>query len=75
MVDLHVFRWTPGNAQIVTDDKSGKKLPPHPSGKWVFSKTIDVQAGQHLIGADVSLLLANIARHGYHRWPDPKEHS
>ena len=33
MTELYVFRGTFGNAEMVTDDKSGKKLPPHPFGK------------------------------------------
>ena len=42
MTELYVFRGTTGHAEMVTDDKSGKKLPPHSFGEWVFSRTINV---------------------------------
>jgi hypothetical protein len=42
MTELYVFRGTTGHAEMVTDDKSGKKLPPHAFGQWVFSRTINV---------------------------------
>jgi len=42
MTELHVFRGTTGHAEMVTDDKSGKKLPSHSFGEWVFSRTINV---------------------------------
>src|SRR5271170_682539 len=62
MTELYVFRGTCGKAQMVTDDKSGKKLPPHPFGEWVFSKPINVTAETRLMGADTGRLLANIAK-------------
>jgi hypothetical protein len=36
MRELYVFRGTTGHAEMVTDDKSGKKLPSHSFGEWVF---------------------------------------
>jgi hypothetical protein len=30
MTELYVFRGTTGHAEMVTDDKNGKKLPSHP---------------------------------------------
>ncbi len=42
--------WTTGHAEMVTDDKSGKKLPPHSFGEWVFSRTINVAGETHLMG-------------------------
>jgi hypothetical protein len=50
MTELYVFRGTTGHAEMVTDDKSGKKLPPHSFGEWVFSRTINVAGETHLIG-------------------------
>jgi hypothetical protein len=51
---------------MVTDDKSGKKLPPHAFGEWVFSRTIVFNAETRLInGADCRQVLANVAKDGY----------
>jgi hypothetical protein len=33
MTELYLFRGTTGHAEMVTDDKSGKKLPPHSFGE------------------------------------------
>jgi hypothetical protein len=71
MTELYVFRGTAGKAEMVTDDRSGKKLPPHPFGKWVFSRTIDFNAETRLIGGgDCRQILANVAKDGYHHWPE-----
>ena len=71
MTKLYVFQGTCGKAQMVTDDKSGNKLPPHAFGKWVFSKTTNIEVGTRLVGAaDATQLLANIAKDGYHHWPE-----
>jgi hypothetical protein len=70
MTELYLFGGTCGKAQMITDDKSGKKLPPHPFGEWVFSKPIDVTPATHLLGYDASQLLKTIAKDGYHHWPD-----
>ncbi len=60
MTELYVFRGTTGNAEMVTDDKSGKKLPQHPFGEWVFSRTITVATETRLIGGvDCHQVLAN----------------
>src|ERR1700722_488044 len=48
MTELYVFRGTTGHAEMVTDDKSGKELPPHSFGEWVFSRTINVAGETHL---------------------------
>ena len=45
-----MFRGTTGHAEMVTDDKSGKKLPSHSFGKWVFSRTINVVTKTRLTG-------------------------
>ncbi len=71
MIELYVFRGTTGNAEMVTDDKSGNKLPRHPFGEWVFSRTIAVAAETRLIGGvDCRQVLANVAKDGYHHWPE-----
>jgi hypothetical protein len=70
MTELYVFRGTTGHAEMVTDDKSGKKLPPHSFGEWVFSRTIDVATEMRLIGGvDCRQILTNVAKDGYHHWP------
>ena len=38
MTELYVFRGTSGKAEMVTDDKSGKKLAPHSFGKRSFQE-------------------------------------
>src|SRR5580693_1541217 len=50
ITEIYVFRGSTGHAEMVTDDKSGKKLPSHPFGEWVFSRTIDVVTGTRLTG-------------------------
>jgi hypothetical protein len=70
MTELYLFRGTCGKAQMITDDRSGKKLPPHPFGQWVFSKPINVDTGTRLRGTEAGQLLANVAKDGYHHWPD-----
>jgi hypothetical protein len=71
MTELYVFRGTAGKAEMVTDDKSGKKLPPHSFGKWVFSRTIVVACETRLVGdVDCRQVLANVAKDGYHHWPE-----
>jgi hypothetical protein len=71
MTELYVFRGTTGHAEMVTDDKSGKKLPPHSFGEWVFSRTINVAGETHLIGdANCAQVLANVAKDGFHHWPE-----
>jgi hypothetical protein len=72
MAKYYVFHGTTDSAQMITDHKSGKKLPEHPVGSWVFAKEIDIQPGQHLIGASTDTIIANVAKDGYHRWPEPK---
>lgn len=70
MAEFYVFMGTTGTAQMVTDDRSGKKLPPHPAGEWVFFKTININPGDHLIGAAADSIFKNVAKDGYHRWPE-----
>ena len=57
MTELYVFRGTTGHAEIVTNDKSGKNLPPHAFGQWVFSRTINVAGETHL-------------KDGFQHWPE-----
>jgi hypothetical protein len=60
MTELYVFRGTTGRAEMVTDDKSGKKLPSHSFGEWVFSRTINVVTETRLTGgAECGQVLAN----------------
>jgi hypothetical protein len=65
-----VFRGTTGHAEMVTDDKSGKKLPSHSFGKWVFSRTINVVTKTRLTGGgECGQVLTNVTKDGYHHWP------
>jgi hypothetical protein len=67
MTELYVFRGTTGRAEMVTDDKSGKKLPPHSFGEWVFSRTINVAGETHLVGrVNCAQVLANVVKDGFH---------
>ena len=71
MAELYVFRGTTGHAEMVMDDKSGKKLPPHSFGQWVFSRTINVTGETHLMGGvNCEQVLANVAKDGFHHWPE-----
>ena len=71
MTELYVFRGTTGQAEMVTDDKSGKKLPTHSFGEWVFSRTINVVTKTRLSGGvDCAQVLANVTKDGYHHWPE-----
>ena len=65
------IRGTTGHAKMVTDDKSGKKLPPHSFGEWVFSRTINVAGETHLRGGvNCTQVLANVVKDGFHHWPE-----
>ena len=67
MMELYVFRGTTGHAEMVTDDKSGKKLPSHSLGEWVFSRTINVVRKTRLTGGfDCVQALANVMKDGHH---------
>ena len=68
MTELYVFRGTTGHAEMVTDDKSGKKLPPHSFGEWVFSRTINVAGETHLMGG---VNCAQVAHKCSERWISP----
>jgi hypothetical protein len=71
MTELYVFRGTTGHAEMVTDDKSGKKLPPHSFGEWVFSRTVNVAGETHLMGGvNCAKVLANVLKDGFHHWPE-----
>jgi hypothetical protein len=72
MAKYYVFRGTTGTAQMVTDDKTGAKLPKHPVGSWVFFKEVDLKPGESQIGASTDDIMAGITRAGYYRWPQPK---
>lgn len=72
MPKYYVFRGTTGTAQMVTDDKTGAKLPPHPVGSWVFSRELDLKPGEHRIGGSSDDIIASVAKDGYYRWPQPE---
>jgi mono/diheme cytochrome c family protein len=46
-------------------------LPPHTFGQWVFSRTINVAGETHLKGGfNCAQVLANVAKDGFHHWPE-----
>ena len=51
MTELYVFRGANGHAEMATDDKNGKKLPSHPFGEWVFSRTIQESRAEATLAA------------------------
>jgi hypothetical protein len=71
MAKYYVFRGMTGTAEMVTDDRTGAKLPKHPVGSWVFSKEIYLEPGEHRIGASSDDIIAGVAKDGYYRWPQP----
>jgi hypothetical protein len=73
MTKYHVFKpKTSAGRRAVTDDKSGAKLPTE-FGPWVLEKEIDLQPGEHRIGASANDIMAAVKKDGYYMWPQPKE--
>jgi hypothetical protein len=56
---------------LVTDDKTGTKLPPPPhSQSWVFEREIDLDPSRPSgIGGSPEEILAVIEEKGYFQWP------
>jgi hypothetical protein len=70
MPKYHIFHGTTGTAVMVTDDKTGKKLPKHPVGSWVYFRAIDLNRGDKArIGASSDEVIDAIEKSGYFRWP------
>jgi hypothetical protein len=57
---------------MVTDDKTGRKLPKRPVGSWVLLKELDLQPGENRIGGSSDEIIAGVAKDGYYRWPQPE---
>jgi hypothetical protein len=73
MAKYHIFRGTTGTAVMVTDDKTGTKLPKHPVGRWVYFRSIDLERGDGArIGASSDQVIDAMERTGFFRWPPPK---
>jgi hypothetical protein len=69
MTTYYVFQGT-DFAMIVTDDKTGAKLPKHPTGAWVYSREVNFNRGDKgTIGASADAIIAAIERDGYFQWP------
>jgi hypothetical protein len=72
-------RWritcSPGTRIAVTDDKSGRKIPPHSVGAWVFQKELNLNRRED--GTRIAMTEAEMAdaikRYGYFFWPPPKK--
>jgi hypothetical protein len=73
MSQYYIFQGTTGTAMMVTDDKTGAKLPKHPVGSWVFMKNIDLKPGSTgTIGSSHNEVIAAIKADGYYRWAPAK---
>ena len=72
MPKLWVFKGHTGNTRAITDDRTGAKLP-NRRGGWVYEKEVTIEpGGAALVGADGDRVLANIAKDGFHIWPEEK---
>ena len=69
MSNYYVFKGTTGTALMVTDDKTGGKLPKHPFGEWVFDRELDLKPGEERIGFPSDEIMAAVTENGYFRWP------
>jgi hypothetical protein len=67
MAKYYMFRGTTGTAMMVTDDKSGAKLPKHPVGKWVFMKEAKLTLGTKKLGPPPEEVIAAIEKDGYYK--------
>jgi hypothetical protein len=74
MPTYHIFRGTTGTAVMVTDDRTGKKLPKHPVGRWVYFRSVNLERGDKArIGASSDEVIDAIEQSGYFRWPPSKK--
>jgi hypothetical protein len=62
-----MFRGTTGTAAMVTDDRSGDKLPKHPVGDWVFLKEVELIPGAKTIGPPPEEAIEAIKKDGFYR--------
>jgi hypothetical protein len=69
MSKYYVFKGTTGTALMVTDDKTGVKLPKHPVGDWVLDRELDLKPGESRIGFSADEIIAAVTKDGYLRWP------
>jgi hypothetical protein len=71
----YVFAGTTGTRVAVTDDKSGKKIPPHPLETWVLQRELNLNRRDD--GTRIAMTEAEMAeaikRDGYFFWPPPKK--
>jgi len=72
MTKYYMFRGSTGTAQMVTDDRTGAKLPKHPVGAWIFSRELELKPGGHSPGGSHDDIIAAIAKDGYYQWPHPE---
>ena len=69
----YFFEGTTGTALMVTDDKTGSKLPKHPVGSWVYLKDIELTPGSKgTVGESHDEVIAAIKANGYYKWPPEK---
>lgn len=64
----YVFIGSVGTAQMVTDDKTGSKLPKPHMGRWIFSKSIELNSGEKRVGAPSEDVIEAVRNHGYYLW-------
>lgn len=62
----YIFRGSTGTVKMATDDKTEKKLPKHPVGKWVFEREVNLVAGATgTIGPSHDDAIAGVAKGDY----------
>jgi len=72
MLKYYLFTGSKGTAVMVTDDRTGAKLPKHPAGWWVYSRQVDLGRGASgNIGRSADEVIDAIKKDGYFRWPRP----
>ena len=67
MAKYYMFKGTTGTMMMVTDDKSGAKLPKHPSGEWVLMKEVDLVPGAETIGPPPEEVVAAVEKDGFYK--------
>jgi hypothetical protein len=66
MTKYYIFKGTTGTAMMVTDDKTGKKLPKHPVGEWGLLKEVELTPGSKgTIGTSHDEVIAAVSANGY----------
>ena len=69
----YIFKPESGRARLLTDDKSGAKLPKRRTGEWVRDGQLEIRPdGNTSMGASSNDVIANVQRDGYFLWLEPE---